>query len=66
METQVRKRRRVAIDIKDVYPQPATQANQITRSYAMALLSHTWSRHKVTKMYRSNGSHHYTTYHLTA
>ncbi|MCY9865089.1 hypothetical protein OTK49_21455 [Vibrio coralliirubri] len=46
--------------------QTPSTANQITVGYYSALASHSWSRHKVQKVIRQNGSMIYTTYHLVA
>lgn len=45
---------------------PACQANQITFEYFCVLSSHSWSRHKVQRVMRQNGSQTYFTYHLVA
>jgi len=40
----------------------ATHSNEITLLYYRTLVSHSWSRHKVQKVYRGRGRY---TYHLT-
>lgn len=43
---------------------PASRSNQITLSFASALMANEWGRHRVNKVMRRNGSHVYFTYHL--
>jgi hypothetical protein len=40
--------------------------NQITYTYFCTLAAHSWSRHKVQRVWRTNGSYSYFTYHLVA